>query len=512
MNFNFLQMKTFYLIMAMFTGFIYVYPVYAQFDDLYFDRNKARKSQKEKVVEIREDEKANKSDYSGENQDYYGYEFDEESEYYSDYDYAYTTRIRRFHRPQPPLRYYTSFDYWYNDFYYDPFFDNNINVNVFIGSPVFGWNRWNRWNSWNSWGHWNRWNRWNQWDVWAFNDPWGWNSWGWNSWNYCPPTYGYWGGNVFYTNVYNNYYNGGTNVGGNNGGWGNNGSVTRVINQSRRDGGLVSSPTGRGTTRRVTNTGTNPTTGKNPGLTNDRVGEANNHTTPRATQRVYKGDIKNPSTPGVTNPGTDTRRQDGTNPETGKNIGTTRNPVDRKRENTSTVPSIRREATRTEPDRDRSRPSAPTKRDDNRKTEPDRSKTPDRVRDHDKRTNKPTDTRRQDDNSRSKRDDNSNRSGGGFESSSSRSSSTGPSDNQTRSSSSRSGGGFESSSPKNSSSRSGGGFKSSGSSRSSGGSMQSGSSRSSSGGGMQSGGSSRSSSGSSSSGRSGGSSRGGGRN
>lgn len=503
-------MKTFYLIMVMFTGMVIVTPVFAQFDDLYFDRNKAQKAKKEKIVESREE----KNDISADNddgQDYYGYEFDEDSEYYSEYDYAYTTRVRRFHRPQPPLRYYTSFDYWYNDFYYDPFFDNSINVNVFIGGPVFGWNRWNRWNSWNSWGYWNRWNRWNHWDVWAFNDPWGWNSWGWNSWNFCPPVYGYWGGNVFYTNVYNNYYNGGTNVGGNNGGWGNNGTVTRVINQSRRDGGLVSSPSGRGTTRRITNTGTNPTSGNNPGLTNDKLGEADNHTKPRATSRVYKGDIKNPTSRDAAVPGADTKRPDGTTPDKGTERGTIRNPKDKNPENTPTVPSTRREETKKEPSGDKSQPSAPTKRDNNTRTEPERPSTPDRMRNNNIKTDKPRDSKKRDDKEGTKRDNNPTRSGGGFESSSPRSSSSGSYDNSSRGSSSRSGGGSESSSPR-SSSRSGGGFESSGSSRSSGGSMQSGSSRSSSGGGMQSGGSSRSSSGSSSSGRSGGSSRGGGRN
>lgn len=508
-------MRTSHFLTTIFFTLSVMVPAFAQFDDLYYDREAAKKAAKNKPVAERSENRTSPAVSEPVYDDYYGYEFDEESEYYSDYDYAYTTRIRRFHQPQPPLRYYSSFDYWYNDFYYDPFYDNNIGVNVFIGTPVFGWNRWNRWHMGNSWGfynpynRWNRWNRWNAWDAWAFNDPWGWNSFGWNSWNNCPPIYG-WGNNIYYTNVYNNYgnVNTGGNVGGNNGGWGSNGVATRVVNQSRRDGGLVSSPNGRGTTRRLA--GENPTQdGVKPSQTGLTTGDSDsplNRTSPRASTRVYKGDSKNVD-PKNNTPGPDTRRKDPTQ---------STEPKDRTSPRTSP-----KNKTDVPPNRDNGTRTPPTRGNDNGVSEPTRSTPPsnERTRSTDNegiRGNsepiRSTPSRQSERTEPSKPTSTppSSRSGGGSESNSSRSSSRsgGGSESNSSRSSSRSGGGFESSSSRSSSSGS------MNQSRSSGG-FDSGSSRSSSSGSMNSGGSSRSSSGSSSSGssssRSGGSSRGGGR-
>src|SRR5690606_30090945 len=140
----------------------------AQFDDVFFDREAAKAEQRAQMKKEKENAAARSANTVEEEPytDYYGYEFDDESEYYSDYDYAYTTRIRRFHSPQPPLRYYNNFDYWYNDYYYDPFYSTGpVGVNVFIGTPVFGWNRYNRWYYGSSWNRWNRWSSYNRWNY-----------------------------------------------------------------------------------------------------------------------------------------------------------------------------------------------------------------------------------------------------------------------------------------------------------------------------------------------------------
>jgi len=133
----------------------------------------------------------------------YGNSDDDEYEYYEDYDYYYTSRVRRFHRPYYGFSY---FDPVYADlYYYDPFINPGVTVLIYDGySSWNGWNSWRRFNRWNSWGSFNRgwgggWgNSWNSW-----NDPW--FGGGWNRWN--DP----WNGNNFYGN---NFY-------GNGGGWNN---------------------------------------------------------------------------------------------------------------------------------------------------------------------------------------------------------------------------------------------------------------------------------------------------
>ena len=89
--------------------------------------------------------------------------------YYGDYyeeegDFAYSSRIRRFHRNNT----WGYFDPWYTNMYYytyDPFFwGTSINVGCW---PNAGWG----WRS--NWG----WN--NGWNNWGWNN--GWNNWGWNN-------------------------------------------------------------------------------------------------------------------------------------------------------------------------------------------------------------------------------------------------------------------------------------------------------------------------------------------
>jgi len=113
--------------------------------------------------------------------------------YYGDYyeddnDYAYSSRIRRFHRNNSAWGYY---DPWYTNMYYynyDPFY---WGTSIYVGAwPNYGWG----WNNcgWNGGFGWN--NGWN-------------NGWGWNGGFGMPACYGGWGGG--YWNGYNNgYWNG----------------------------------------------------------------------------------------------------------------------------------------------------------------------------------------------------------------------------------------------------------------------------------------------------------------
>ncbi len=217
----------------------------AQFDDLYYDYTKDKTSK----VSISTSNSAYEDNNRYVQEEEYGDEYYDNDEYDNYDEYSYSSRIRRFHRPVVQNVYYNSFDNWWANDFYDPFYSNN-SVNIFIGN---GWNSWNRpwgWNSWNRpWG-WNSWNAgwvWNSWDnPYAWNAGWGWNSWnrpwGWNSWNNCPQ-YGF-GNNIYYGNVY--YGNGwnGNNWNNNGNGWNNSNNNNKVYG-SRKGGSLTSSTAGR---------------------------------------------------------------------------------------------------------------------------------------------------------------------------------------------------------------------------------------------------------------------------
>jgi hypothetical protein len=116
----------------------------SQFDDIYFN-----------PLENKELNNFN-NQYSG---------FDEDL---SDYDYYYTARIRRFHRP---LIGFTYFDPFYTDmWYYDPsiMMVMSPNINFLLHMNPWSFNRFNFWSPWNHWYGFN--NRWNYW--YGFNDPW----------------------------------------------------------------------------------------------------------------------------------------------------------------------------------------------------------------------------------------------------------------------------------------------------------------------------------------------------
>lgn len=193
-----------------------------QYDDLYYDPDRDAGTYYTTTGADRTQpaDNAVASRYDDEEADYdnnmagnaRGYD-DDDYEYYEDYDYYYTSRVRRFHRPYYGFSY---FDPIYADlYYYDPFINPGVTVLIYDGySSWNSWNSWRRWNRWNSWGSFNRgwgggWgNGWNDpwygggWNRW--NDPWygnnyyvnnyygyggGWNNWGGNGY-YCPPSWG----------------------------------------------------------------------------------------------------------------------------------------------------------------------------------------------------------------------------------------------------------------------------------------------------------------------------------
>jgi len=122
-------------------------------------------------------------------------------DYYEDSDYAYASRINRFHRYNT-WNYYDPFYtnmYWYN---YDPYF---YGVSIYSSCwPSYNWywgNNWG-WNwGWNyGWG-WNNMYGANYYGGWGWNYGWGWNNPYWNGYNN-----GYWNG--FNDGLaYGGYYN-----------------------------------------------------------------------------------------------------------------------------------------------------------------------------------------------------------------------------------------------------------------------------------------------------------------
>lgn len=163
---------------------------YGQFDDVYYNPGA--------------DDDYHATSLSKSSSNYYDEEsyddryYDDDSyDHFDDYDYYYTSRIKRFHRPYRGFGFY---DPCYVDrYYYDPFaFSYN---HWYPGSSIyisFG----NPWNSWNRWQHWNRHSYWGDpyYRYYSYNY---WNrpSWAWNNYNY-----GYYGYNSYNYSGYNNYY------------------------------------------------------------------------------------------------------------------------------------------------------------------------------------------------------------------------------------------------------------------------------------------------------------------
>jgi hypothetical protein len=161
------------------------------------------------------------NDNGGGNQvtnNYYGDSFD-----YDDYyDYSYSSRIRRFHRPYNGFGYY---DPIYTNVYYydyDPFFWGNsiylgynwwapVSVSYMNCNPGWGWGGgWYRpW--YRPWVYTNSWYYGSVWGGW-WNDPWAYNSWGWGGgWgNPYRPAFGWGGGwgNPYWSGYAHGFNNG----------------------------------------------------------------------------------------------------------------------------------------------------------------------------------------------------------------------------------------------------------------------------------------------------------------
>ncbi len=188
--------------LLMFFSVLFMGNIEAQFDNLYYN------PETDEAV----------TTYASNSYDYdevaYEDSFDDRA-FEDDYDYQYTSRVRRFRR-------FNNAGFGYYDpcfvdrVYYDPFFMTPAtSIYVSFGNP-WGFGRFNRWNRWNSWNSWN--------NPWAFNNGWGNPYDGWN--NGWGNPYGGWNNAVCYGNSFyygNNFYGNGWGNGWNNGGWNNGG-------------------------------------------------------------------------------------------------------------------------------------------------------------------------------------------------------------------------------------------------------------------------------------------------
>jgi hypothetical protein len=171
--------------------FIWAGVSFAQYDDLYYDPAQDVQTT------------AYADDYALE-ESYNSYD----DEYYDDeYDYYYTSRLRRFYRPFSGFNYYSPI---YVDLgYYDPFFFDYYRpggLNIYVGIGSYSYSRWNRYAWSNPWRY--RWsyNNYRPWNSWGYyyGDPF-YSNYGYSSWRAygCPPSWGYGGVSVVNTNIVN---------------------------------------------------------------------------------------------------------------------------------------------------------------------------------------------------------------------------------------------------------------------------------------------------------------------
>ncbi len=174
----------------------------AQYDDVYYDPIKNGGTSVTEVYNepAKPADNYNKTDQpDGTNDKYY-----DNDEQYDDYDYYYSSRIRRFDRPMRGFGYFD--DCYVSSYNYDPFWSG---TSIYVGfDSYWDYNRWRRWNSGPSFGY-----------GFGYGPSFGWNfgynnyysPWSCYAYNPYPPY-----GNVFYNNYYYGDY-------GYNGGWYNNG-------------------------------------------------------------------------------------------------------------------------------------------------------------------------------------------------------------------------------------------------------------------------------------------------
>ncbi len=214
----------------------------AQYDDVYFDPDKNEREIYEKrqgkAQPLTDNEYNSTNDssstYSSENyksnqtesvdkkddEDSQANTLDDEMYGDDDYEYYYSSRIKRFHRPYYTRDFYDPFytDLYYYDYYFDPFYVRDIYA---YSDPYWDYYRYRRWNR-NFNQRWNYWNSWNWYfGYYPYGPAWSYNFY-YNPWyfNYYSPWYndwyGYgWGGQCGWYNrsAYYDRYNHGHNDG-----------------------------------------------------------------------------------------------------------------------------------------------------------------------------------------------------------------------------------------------------------------------------------------------------------
>ncbi len=207
--------------------------------------------------------------------DNYSAGYEDEYDYYNDYDYYYTSRIRRFHRPYYGFGF---FDPVYVDaWHYDPFLTPGVTMLIY--DDYFSYRDWVRWNRWNRFDNWNRWNYfgsgfgWNNWGPGInVNIGLGWNSFGWNSWNSWN-RWNSWGWDPWYASNrfnrfgWNSWGFGGPYYFGNSfvcpPSWGNGYTYNTIVNINDNDNSYFGPRTGGG----ATGPGPGSRPGRSPGFT-----------------------------------------------------------------------------------------------------------------------------------------------------------------------------------------------------------------------------------------------------
>lgn len=273
---------------SIFTFLMFSTMVNGQYDDVYYDPAKEKTSTG--YSDKTEQEKYNSEVYekSQLNQNEYDDEFIEEE----DYDYYYSSRIRRFHRNYIVTDFYDP--YYVNLGFYDPYLNDPFlwgNSIVFTYGGYYDpfryrrWNRYNRFNPfWNSWDWCNGYAPYNpafRYNY-GFYDPWCWNgAWGggYNNWG--------WGGYPYYGWDNGGWYSGHGNNNNNNGGWVNNPKNPKgTVFGSRRSGFTTTSRNG------PVRLGGSPSVDKTKLERSERLNNINPSEAPneRATKRYYKVD------------------------------------------------------------------------------------------------------------------------------------------------------------------------------------------------------------------------------
>lgn len=228
-----------FLAFFMFSSF-----VNGQYDDVYYDPSKDKSTTE--YNDKTEQENYNSGVY--EKNEVNSESYDDELIEDEDYDYYYSSRIRRFHRNYIVTDFYDP--YYMNMGFYDPYLNDPFlwgNSIVFSYGGYYDPYRFRRWNRYNRWSPF-----WNSWDWcngyapynpafrynYGFYDPWCWNgNWGggYNNWG--------WGGSPYYGWNNGGWYSGHGN--NNQGGWVNTPNNPKgTVFGSRRSGFTTTSRNG----------------------------------------------------------------------------------------------------------------------------------------------------------------------------------------------------------------------------------------------------------------------------